>query len=115
MEKVRKAIVPLAGLNLRMLPASKVIPKEMFPVAGKPIIQYIVNEIEMAGFKEIIFITRPNDFFIQNYFDKKLNLNLAKELEQKELLLRIQIRLQNYILSHKTVNQLSLKDLGMLF
>tara|TARA_B100000242_G_scaffold23536_1_gene14268 strand:+ start:518 stop:1396 length:879 start_codon:yes stop_codon:yes gene_type:complete len=112
MEKVRKAIVPLAGLNLRMLPASKVIPKEMFPVAGKPIIQYIVNEIEMAGFKEIIFITRPNDFFIQNYFDKKLNLNLAKGIRAKRIIIEDTNKTTKLHLSHKTVNQLSPKGLG---
>ena len=112
MKNVRKAIVPLAGLSLRMLPASKVIPKEMFPVAGKPIIQYIVNEIEMAGFSEIIFITRPNNFFIQNYFDKKLSLNLARGITRKKIIIEDTNKSTKLHLSYVTVNQLSPKGLG---
>ena len=54
---ISKVIIPIAGLGTRMLPASKAIPKEMFPVFKKPIIQYVVEEALEAGLREIIFIT----------------------------------------------------------
>ena len=60
MKKLKKVIIPIAGLGTRMLPATKAIPKEMLPVAGKPIIQYVVEEAVDAGFKEIIFITHSS-------------------------------------------------------
>ena len=55
--KVSKAIIPVAGLGTRMLPATKAIPKELLPILNKPIIQYVVEEAISAGIKEIIFIT----------------------------------------------------------
>ena len=63
MKKLKKVIIPIAGLGTRMLPATKAIPKEMLPVAGKPIIQYVVEEAVDAGFKEIIFITHSSKFY----------------------------------------------------
>ena len=58
--KVSKAIIPVAGLGTRMLPATKAIPKELLPILNKPIIQYVVEEAISAGIKEIIFITMGN-------------------------------------------------------
>ncbi|MGL4858442.1 MAG: sugar phosphate nucleotidyltransferase, partial [Enterobacteriaceae bacterium] len=52
--KVRKAVIPVAGLGTRMLPATKAIPKEMLPLVDKPLIQYVVNECIQAGVNEII-------------------------------------------------------------
>ena len=87
LNKVRKAVIPVAGLGTRMLPASKAIPKEMFPIIDKPIIQYIVEEINFAGFEEIIFVTHSSKNSIQNHFDKSFELEstLAKRLKRQLL------------------------------
>ena len=61
MNKLKKVIIPIAGLGTRMLPATKSLPKEMLPLAGKPIIQIIVEEAIESGFSEIIFVTRDNN------------------------------------------------------
>ncbi len=57
MQKIRKAIIPVAGMGTRFLPATKAQPKEMLPVVDKPVIQYIVEEAVAAGIEEIIFVT----------------------------------------------------------
>ena len=67
MKKLRKAIIPVAGLGTRMLPATKVIPKEMLPIIKKPIIQYVVEEVIEAGFKDIIFVTHSSKNSIENH------------------------------------------------
>ena len=56
MNKIKKAVVPVAGLGTRMLPATKATPKEMLPLVDKPLIQYIVNECVNAGIKEIVLV-----------------------------------------------------------
>ena len=63
MTKLRKAIIPVAGLGTRMLPATKAIPKEMLPIVDRPIIQLVVEEAVQAGFKEIIFVTHSSKKF----------------------------------------------------
>tara|TARA_B100002019_G_scaffold276010_1_gene274406 strand:+ start:2022 stop:2876 length:855 start_codon:yes stop_codon:yes gene_type:complete len=80
MAKISKAIIPVAGLGTRMLPATKAIPKELLPVLNKPIIQWVVEEAIDAGITEIIFITRSGKEAIENHFDK--NFELEKRLEQ---------------------------------
>ena len=55
--KVEKAVIPVAGLGTRMLPATKAIPKEMLPVVDKPLIQYVVSEAIAAGIKQIVLVT----------------------------------------------------------
>ena len=57
---VRKAVIPVAGLGTRMLPATKAIPKEMLPVVDKPLIQYVVNEAIAAGITEIVLVTHAS-------------------------------------------------------
>lgn len=79
--KVSKAIIPVAGLGTRMLPATKAIPKELLPILNKPIIQYVVEEAISAGIKEIIFITRSGKGAIENHFD--VNYELEHILEKK--------------------------------
>ncbi len=79
--KVSKAIIPVAGLGTRMLPATKAIPKELLPILNKPIIQYVVEEAISAGIKEIIFITRSGKGAIENHFD--INYELEYLLEKK--------------------------------
>lgn len=67
---VKKAILPVAGLGTRTLPASKSIPKEMFPILAKPVIQYLVEEAIGAGIDEIIFVISKEKELIRNYFTR---------------------------------------------
>ncbi len=67
--KVRKAVIPVAGLGTRFLPASKAIPKEMLTIVDRPTIQYIVEEVVASGIEEIIFITSAGKSAIENHFD----------------------------------------------
>lgn len=79
--KITKAIIPVAGLGTRFLPATKAQPKEMLPVVDKPVIQYIVEEAVAAGIKEIIFITSQNKRAIEDHFDR--NFELEHRLREK--------------------------------
>ena len=83
MKKLRKAIIPVAGLGTRMLPATKVIPKEMLPIIEKPIIQYVVEEVIDAGFKDIIFVTHSSKNSIENHFDRSFELESTLEKRVK--------------------------------
>ena len=74
MLKVKKAVIPVAGLGTRVLPASKAIPKEMMPVVDKPVIQYVVEEAVAAGIKEIILVTRAGKSAIEDHFDSHYEL-----------------------------------------
>lgn len=85
--KVRKAVIPVAGLGTRMLPASKAIPKEMLPIADKPIIQHVVDEIISAGIKEIVLVTHSSKNSIENHFDKSFELESILEKRIKRQLL----------------------------
>lgn len=76
-----KAIIPVAGLGTRLLPASKAIPKEMLPVSDKPIIQWVIEEAANAGIKQIILVTRYGKEAIENHFDS--NFEVEHELNRK--------------------------------
>lgn len=76
MKKIRKAIIPAAGLGTRVLPATKSMPKEMFPIVDKPAIQYIVEEAVKSGIEEILIITNRGKDVIEDHFD------YSPELEQ---------------------------------
>ncbi|MDP3771278.1 MAG: UTP--glucose-1-phosphate uridylyltransferase [bacterium] len=80
--KIRKAIIPVAGLGTRFLPATKAQPKEMLPVVDKPVIQYIVEEAVAAGIREIIFVTAIGKRAIEDHFDR--NFELEYRLEQRK-------------------------------
>lgn len=82
--KIRKAIIPVAGMGTRFLPATKAQPKEMLPVVDKPVIQYIVEEAVAAGIEEIIFVTAIGKRAIEDHFDR--NFELEYRLEQKKKL-----------------------------
>lgn len=84
---VRKAVIPVAGLGTRMLPATKAIPKEMLPVVDKPLIQYVVGEAIAAGIKEIILVTHSSKNSIENHFDKSFELEATLEKRVKRQLL----------------------------
>ena len=77
--KVRKAVIPAAGLGTRVLPATKSIPKEMLPIVDKPAIQYIVEEAVKSGIEEILIITSRGKSTMEDHFDR------SPELEQKLL------------------------------
>lgn len=76
MQKVRKAIFPVAGLGTRFLPATKAIPKEMLPIVDRPLIQYAVDEAREAGIEQMIFVTGRGKGAIEDHFD------IAFELEK---------------------------------
>jgi len=84
---VRKAVIPVAGLGTRMLPATKAIPKEMLPVVDKPLIQYVVQECIAAGIKEIILVTHSSKNSIENHFDISFELESMLEKRVKRQLL----------------------------
>ena len=84
---IKKAVIPVAGLGTRMLPATKAIPKEMLPVVDKPLIQYIVNECIAAGIKEIVLVTHSSKNAIENHFDKSYELETTLEKRVKRSLL----------------------------
>jgi UTP--glucose-1-phosphate uridylyltransferase len=87
MTKVTKAVIPVAGLGTRMLPASKAIPKEMLTLADKPLIQYVVNECAAAGITEIILVTHSSKNAIENHFDTSFELESTLEARVKRQLL----------------------------
>ncbi len=74
MAKVRKAVIPAAGLGTRFLPATKSQPKEMLPVDDKPAIQYVVEEAVRAGLTDILIITGRNKRAIEDHFDRNFEL-----------------------------------------
>ena len=77
--KVRKAIIPAAGLGTRVLPATKAMPKEMLPIVDKPAIQFIVEEAVKSGIEDICIITNRGKGIIEDHFDR------APELEERLL------------------------------
>ena len=86
-QKIRKAVIPVAGLGTRMLPATKAIPKEMLPIVDKPMIQYIVNECIAAGITEIVLVTHNSKNAIENHFDTSYELESTLEKRVKRSLL----------------------------
>ncbi|WP_193165104.1 UTP--glucose-1-phosphate uridylyltransferase GalU [Microbulbifer hainanensis] len=87
MAGVKKAVIPVAGLGTRMLPATKAIPKEMLPIVDKPLIQYVVNEAVAAGIKEIVLVTHASKNAIENHFDTSFELEAQLENRLKRQLL----------------------------
>jgi UTP--glucose-1-phosphate uridylyltransferase len=87
MTELTKMVIPVAGLGTRVLPASKVIPKEMLTVVDKPVIQYVIEEAVDAGFKEIILVTRASKKSIEAHFESHAELEVALEQKGKTELL----------------------------
>ncbi|HHY78681.1 MAG TPA: UTP--glucose-1-phosphate uridylyltransferase GalU [Clostridiales bacterium] len=81
--KVRKAIIPAAGLGTRFLPATKAQPKEMLPIVDKPTLQFIIEEAVASGIEEILIITGRNKKSIEDHFDKSVELELELEKQGK--------------------------------
>ncbi|WP_297438888.1 UTP--glucose-1-phosphate uridylyltransferase GalU, partial [uncultured Clostridium sp.] len=88
-KKIRKAIIPAAGLGTRFLPATKSQPKEMLPIVDKPTIQYIIEEAIASGIEEILIITGKGKKCIEDHFDKSLELEIQLERSGKDELLKM--------------------------
>jgi UTP--glucose-1-phosphate uridylyltransferase len=86
-----KAVIPVAGLGMHMLPATKAIPKEMLPIVDKPMIQYIVDEVVAAGIKEIVLVTHSSKNAVENHFDTSYELEaLLEQRVKRQLLAEVQ-------------------------
>ena len=91
--EIKKAIIPIAGLGTRFLPLSKVLPKELWPLVDKPVIQYVVEEAKASGISEIIFVISPEkkvvfDYFQRYYFQKSPKLEKSLRERNKITLLK---------------------------
>lgn len=95
--KVKKAVIPAAGLGTRFLPATKALPKEMLPIVDKPTIQYIIEEAVASGIEEILIITGRNKRAIEDHFDKSVELENELELHQKDELLALVRGISNMV------------------
>ena len=83
---VRKAVIPVAGLGTRFLPATKAIPKEMLTIVDRPTIQYIVEEVVASGIEQIIFVTSEGKSAIENHFDYNYELDHVLKEKNKTVL-----------------------------
>ncbi|GBU11282.1 glucose-1-phosphate uridylyltransferase [Erysipelotrichaceae bacterium] len=111
MKKVRKAVIPAAGLGTRFLPATKAQPKEMLPIVDKPTIQFIVEEAVAAGIEDIIIVTSGNKRSIEDHFDKSYELEDTLEKKGKLELLEIVRGISNLVNIHY-IRQKEPKGLG---
>ncbi len=82
--KIRKAIIPAAGLGTRFLPATKAQPKEMLPIVDKPTIQYIIEEAVASGIEDIIIVNGRNKGSIEDHFDRAVELEMELKKKEKE-------------------------------
>ncbi|MCR8746047.1 UTP--glucose-1-phosphate uridylyltransferase GalU [Romboutsia lituseburensis] len=109
--KVKKAVIPAAGLGTRFLPATKAQPKEMLPIVDKPTLQYIIEEAVESGIEEILIITGRNKKSIEDHFDKSVELELELQQKGKKELLKIVQKISNMINIHY-IRQKEPKGLG---
>lgn len=89
MKKIRKAVIPVAGMGTRFLPVTKSVPKEMLPIIDKPTLQYIIEECVKSGIEEILLITSPYKRNVEDHFDQ--SFELETRLEQKGKLKELEI------------------------
>lgn len=111
MKRVKKAIIPAAGLGTRFLPATKAQPKEMLPVVDKPTLQYIIEEAVNSGIEEILIITGRNKSSIEDHFDKSVELEMELERSGKTELLETVRKISNMVNIHY-IRQKEPKGLG---
>ena len=83
--RVRKAVLPVAGLGTRLLPATKSIPKELIPVVDRPLIQYAVDEAREAGIEQVILVTGRGKAALEDYFDRAFELEATMRERGKDL------------------------------
>jgi UTP--glucose-1-phosphate uridylyltransferase len=98
--RIRKAIIPAAGLGTRFLPATKAQPKEMLPIVDKPAIQYIVEEAIDSGIEDIIIVTGRNKRAIEDHFDKSVELEMLLAEKGNQELLRMVQNVSNLVNVH---------------
>lgn len=110
-KKIRKAIIPAAGLGTRFLPATKAQPKEMLPIVDKPTIQYIIEEAVASGIEEILIITGRSKKCIEDHFDKSVELELELEKSGKEQMLKMAREISDMVDIH-FIRQKEPKGLG---
>lgn len=110
--QIKKAVIPVAGLGTRMLPATKAIPKEMLPVVDKPLIQYVIEEAAAAGVKEIVLVTHASKNAIENHFDTSFELEAQLEARLKRSLLEEVRSITPSGLTVISVRQAEAKGLG---
>ncbi len=106
-QRIRKAVIPVAGLGTRMLPATKAIPKELLPVYDRPIIEHVVHEAVAGGINEIIFVTRSGKEAIENHFDANYELEHRLENKGKEKILGT---VKNIIPDHVKITSIRQSD-----
>ena len=109
--KIRKAVIPAAGLGTRFLPATKAQPKEMLPIVDKPTIQYIVEEAAASGIEDIIIITGRTKKAIEDHFDRSIELELELSRTQKKELLET-VRTISSLANIYYIRQQEAKGLG---
>ena len=109
--KITKAVIPAAGLGTRVLPATKVMPKEMLPIVDKPAIQYIVEEAVASGITDILIITNRGKGFIEDHFDKAPVLEHILTNDKKDEMLR-SIKDLDKLANIHYVRQIDTKGLG---
>src|SRR5215203_6347428 len=87
MKRIRKAVLPVAGLGTRFLPATKAVPKEMLTVVDRPVVQHVADEAKAAGIEHLVFVTGRNKAVIEDHFDIAFELNrtLEERGKRKEL------------------------------
>lgn len=110
-KKIKKAIIPAAGLGTRFLPITKSQPKEMLPIVDKPILQYIIEEAISSGIEEILIITGRNKKSIEDHFDKSIELELELKSKGKDELLALVEDIGNMADIHY-IRQKEMKGLG---
>ena len=110
-KKVRKAVIPAAGLGTRFLPATKAQPKEMLPIVDKPTLQYIIEEAIESGIEEILIITGRSKKSIEDHFDKSVELELELEQKGKTEMLEMVQKISNMVNIHY-IRQKEPKGLG---
>jgi len=108
--KVRKAVIPVAGLGTRFLPATKAIPKEMLTIVDRPTIQYIVEEVVASGIEQIIFVTSEGKSAIENHFDYNFHLDAVLR-EKKKVVLGEELNMISNLIDIVSVRQK--KPLGL--
>ena len=110
-QRVRKAIIPAAGLGTRFLPATKSQPKEMLPIVDKPTLQYIIEEAIESGIEEILIVTGRSKKSIEDHFDRSVELELELEQKGKNEMLKMVQDISNMVNIHY-IRQKEPKGLG---
>ncbi|TCL43548.1 UTP--glucose-1-phosphate uridylyltransferase GalU [Harryflintia acetispora] len=109
--KIRKAVIPAAGLGTRVLPASKAMPKEMLPIVDKPAIQYIVEEAVASGIEDILIITSRGKTTVEDHFDRNPELEAKLLAAGKQDLYEQMVRISN-LCNIQYIRQKETKGLG---